>query len=941
MARKWYLFLRYLQSVLRFWIKSPQQSAWKLLCTHIFNNDLFSPLCVLCVKVVYLFKEPQRSHNPEDFPQGRSQRKRRKRRKVTLRNLCVHSSLLRGVRGDLILLTLLMFALPSLANPHHTYTTPITQTQSITNQSQIDQGKLLYDAGRFSEAVQVLQQAVQEYQRNGEILKQAVTLGNLSLAYQQLGNWKQATEALNSSLRLQGAAADKNVFAQTLIIQGRLLFSTGQTDAALQTWRQAEKVFEKTGNKDGSLKARVNQAQSLQILGYYYNAVKLLREVNSSLHYQPDSIQKLVSLRSLGDALQLVGELEQSRIVLEQSLKVARNLSNNAEIATSLFSLGNHALFSQKPQQAIKYYQQTVDISSSPQIKVQALLNQLSLVIQAKNDTEATNLISVIESLLQQLSPSRAAIYARINFADSLMRSRRYMQRPSTVIATAIQIARSINDQTAYAYALGELALLYEKTQQYPEALKLTQKALVIAQAENIDDVITYQLQWQLGRLLRVQLDTKGAIASYEAAIETLSKLRSDLVAINQDVQFNFKENVEPVYRQLVALLLESQIPGRPDAKILDKARQHIEALQLAELDNYFREACLQGKKVILDKVVDQDNPNTAILYPIILADTLQVIVKIPKQQLKFYTTEVTTAEIETTVAQLRRDIIDPSAIESFKIQSQKLYTWLVKKIEPDLATSDVDTIVFIPDTLLRSIPFSALFDGKNYLIEKYAITMNAGLQLLDPQPLQRQQLNVLTAGLSQPPFPYKFAPLPGIKSELEQISKAGIKTTTLLDRQFTSKQLNNLVHDIPFNIVHLATHGIFSSRAEDTFILAADGPINVREFDNLLRSREQAHSRAVQLLVLSACQTAEGDKRAALGLAGVAIKAGARSTLASLWQIDDESTAIFVGNFYRELKAKVSKAAALRLAQLKLLNHPNYRAPGYWGAYVLIGNWL
>ncbi|BDA67827.1 TPR repeat [Calothrix sp. PCC 7716] len=792
--------------------------------------------------------------------------------------------------------------------------------------------------------MQILQQAVQEYQKKGDALKQAATLGNLSLAYQQLGNWKLASVALTTSLRLQEAEPkNQNLLAQTLIIQGRLLFSTGQTNAALSIWRQAEKVFEKAGNKHGSLKARVQQAQSLQILGYYYNAVKLLKEVNAAFDSQPDSIEKLAGLRSLGDALQLVGDLKQSRIILERSLQIARGLNNNNEIGKSLFSLGNHALKERKSHQAIEYYKQTVDISESPQIKVEALLNHVSLLIQAKKDTETTSLISVIEPLLQQLPPSRTAIYARINFAERLMQIERDIQRPYAVLATAIQIARDINDNHAYAYALSEIGELYEKTRQYPEALKLTQQALVIAQAENVDDVITYQLQWQLGRLLRTQFDIKGAIASYDAAVQTLSKLRSDLVAVNTDVQFSFKESVEPVYRQLVALLLESQTPGRPDPKVLDKARQHIEALQLAELDNFFKEACLQGKKVVLDKVVDKENPNTAILYPIILGDTLQVIVKIPNQQLKLYTTKISQAEVETTVAQLRRDLIDPSAIESLKIQSQKLYTWLVKELEPNLAPNGVNTLVFIPDTVLGSIPFSALFDGKNYLIEKYAIAMNAGLQLLDPQPLQRQKLNALTAGLIEPPYPYKkFASLPGIKLELEQINQAGIKTKTLLNQQFTSQKLDNLVQDTPFNIVHLATHGQFSSRVEDTFILAADGPINVREFDNILRSRDQTQLEALQLLVLSACQTAEGDKRAALGLAGVAIKAGARSTLASLWQIEDEPTAIFVGEFYRKLKdAKLSRAVALQKAQLKLLNHPNYKAPTHWAAYVLIGNWL
>ena len=169
------------------------------------------------------------------------------------------------------------------------------------------------------------------------------------------------------------------------------------------------------------------------------------------------------------------------------------------------------------------------------------------------------------------------------------------------------------------------------------------------------------------------------------------------------------------------------------------------------------------------------------------------------------------------------------------------------------------------------------------------------------------------------------------------------MSTTQLLDQDFNSKNLESKVNGVPFNVLHLATHGQFSSRAEDTFILAADGPINVTQFDSLLRRRDETRSEALEMLVLSACQTAAGDNRAMLGLAGASVKAGARSTLASLWHISDKSTAILIGEFYRELvKSKVTKAEALRRAQVKLLkDYPNYSRPGYWAPYVLVGNWL
>lgn len=287
--------------------------------------------------------------------------------------------------------------------------------------------------------------------------------------------------------------------------------------------------------------------------------------------------------------------------------------------------------------------------------------------------------------------------------------------------------------------------------------------------------------------------------------------------------------------------------------------------------------------------------------------------------------------------------LIEPDRVKDVKFLSEQVYSWLVQPIEANLAQSKVKTLVFVLDGSLRNIPMSVLYDGKQYLIEKYALALNPGLQLLDPQPLAKKKLTALTAGLSVPPTGSPYPPLPAVKSEFNLIKQAGVSTNQLLDQQFTSKALATEIDSSAFNVVHLATHGQFSSQAKDTFILAADGPINVNQLDNILSTRSQNGRDAIALLVLSACETAAGDKRAALGLAGVAIQAGARSTLASLWQIDDEATAIFIGEFYRELaKPDVTKAEALRRAQVAFLKqYPNYSRPSYWAAYVLVGNWL
>ncbi|MDZ7965010.1 MAG: CHAT domain-containing protein [Nostoc sp. DedSLP03] len=825
--------------------------------------------------------------------------------------------------------------------------------------SLLQQGKVLYSNGNFTKAVEVLQQAVQIYKQQGESLGLAVTLGNLSLAYQQLGAWNQAQQAITESLNvLQEPDKNQNlqIFAQSLDIQGRLQLAMGKSEAALATWQQTEEIYKQADNQSGVVRSLINQAQAWRTQGFYPRAIKTLDRISQTLKSQPDSLEKTVSLRSLGDALLVLGDLKKSRQALEESLIIAQNLQSSADIGASLFSLGNNARKQNQKQQAIAYYQKTVAVSPSPLTKVQAQLNHLGLLIKDKEWAKVQTLLPSIESQLRQLPLSRASIYAHVNFSQSLAKVKSGVLQASShifysvlstkdsakLLASAIQQSRSLGDKRAEAYALKSLGGLYEETKQWSEAQDLTRQGLALAQSSNAPE-ITYSLEWQLGRLLWAEKDINGAIAAYDAAVDTLESLRRDLVVnkdvVNQDVQFDFRDSVEPVYRQSVELLLQSQ-KGKPNEKILDKARQRIEALQLAELDDFFQEACLQGQKVALDRVVDKDNSKAAILYPIILSDELQVIVKIPQQPLQSYRTKISQGEVEKLLIKLRRNLVNPTATKIVQAQSQEVYGWLLKPIESQLQQSGVDTLVFVLDGPLRNLPMAALYDGKQYLVEKYAIALSVGLQLLDPKPLIKQQLRALTAGLTQPPPGYtKFAPLLAIKSEFDGIAKAGVSTTSLLDGDFKKKKLESEIDAASFNIVHLATHGQFSSRLEDTFILDFDGQINVKDFDTLFHSQSKT---VVELLVLSACQTATGDSRAALGLAGAAVRAGARSTIASLWQIDDESTAMFVSAFYRELKSgKITKAEAVHRAQLQLLKHPNYRAPSFWSAYVLIGNWL
>ncbi len=858
------------------------------------------------------------------------------------RLVSLRKSYLRFIVVAVITTILCVQLLPAFAN------TPYLKDIEYQSQTQ-ETGKLLYDSGRYVEAAQILQQAVDSYQKQGKTLEQAVALSNLSLTYQQLGDWKEAQNTITQSLNLQGykKASQNNinltVLAQTLDIQGRLQLEIGQAEQALSTWKEMEEIYTKIGDKNSIARARLNQSQALRSQGFNRRAVEMLAQTNQTLQFQPDSLDKVAALLSLGNTLQRIGKLEESDRVFKKSLEISQRLKSPIYTAAIFLNLGNNARAQQKIPEAISFYQQTYITSLSPLTKVQAQINQYTLLVQTKDETqknEAQSLIPAIQTQLEQLPPSRASIYARINFAHTLSPSHP-PTLPSTLLATAIQQSRIIGDTRAEAYALGKLGSLYEKTQQWQQARELTEKALNLAKETNTPE-IAYLWQWQLGRILKSEGDIKGAISAYDAAVDSLEQLRTDLVAVNQDIQFNFRDNVEPVYRESVALLLSTQ---QTSEKTLEKARARIEALQLAEIDNFFREACLQGQKVLLDKLVDEANSTAAIIYPIILPEQLQIIVKIPQQPLRHYTIKKSQVEVEGILEKIREYITEPDRTEDVQALSQEVYSWLIKPNESDLEKNKINTLVFVLDGALRNVPMAALYDGQKYLIEKYAVALSLGLQLFQPKPLAKTKLNVLAGGLIQPPLNYKkqFPPLPEIQSEFKLISQAGVSNTQLLNQNFNSKNLEARVNASGYNVLHLATHGQFSSRAENTFILAADGPINVTQFDSLLRRRDETRPEALEMLVLSACQTAAGDNRATLGLAGASLKAGARSTLASLWHVNDKSTSILIGEFYRELaKTKVTKAEALRKAQITLLNkYPNYTRPAFWAPYILVGNWL
>jgi CHAT domain-containing protein len=819
------------------------------------------------------------------------------------------------------------------------------------------QGRQLFQTGQFSAAAAAWQEAATQFSRQGDTIAQAGCLSYQSMALYELGHLEDAQTAIAQSLNLlqpDELQPDEPsaVLAQALHNQGRIQLALGQTEAASETWYIAAQVYAAIADLEGQLGATIDRSLALQTLGLYRQSQQLLDEVMPQLATFPDSRLKVLALGNLGTALRNIGQFQRSHATLEKSLVLSQSLNLPLDTSAILVSLGNTARADGHVETALAFYQQAAQIAAdSPAATIIPQLDRLDLLVELQRWDEARPCLQPLQAAISQLPPSRERVYTAVNWANNALQIVRVMVQSGTedrasipttqdialVLVAAIRTAEAIEDERAQSYAYAELGNVYWENQQLDEARQSLERALLLASRRQASDMV-WQWQVQLGKISQQQGKMEVAIAAYTEAIDELTRLRGSLFTSFPDRQFSFQNSVEPVYRQLVSLLLQSP---HPTSKHLNQARETIEALQLAELDDFLRETCLTSQPVQIDRI----DPTAAVIYPIVSSDEsgefvrLDVILSLPKQPLRNYHTQIPQAEFAETLG-LFRQALSLSFPESQRLENfQKVYDWSIRPMEADLEANRIQTLVFVLNDTLRNLPMAALYDGKQYLIEKYAVALTPGLQLLEPRPIDPSRLNVFLGGLSE--SREGFTALPEVRSEVSQIERE-ISSQVRLDRDFTTAALRTALLGANRPVLHLATHAQFSSNADDTYIVTWDGKIKVSELGVLLGSRDERRSRAIELLVLSACQTAKGDSRATLGMAGLAVKSGARSAIATLWSIRDRSTADLMAKFYKHLISPgTSKAEALRQAQLSLLHGSDFSHPYFWAPFVLVGNWL
>jgi len=518
-------------------------------------------------------------------------------------------------------------------------------------------------------------------------------------------------------------------------------------------------------------------------------------------------------------------------------------------------------------------------------------------------------------------------------------RDRDWLLASHALLAGALADVDAARSPVLRAEVLGQLGALYESEARFEEAAALTDRAL--AQARRGEGPIA-GARWplQAGRLRRRLGELETALAHYTEAVEIVGRPGEAAVAARpgragaSDVE---SEDAQ-AYRGLVDLLLlraASQSDAAKRTADLREAQSVLETYRVAELRDYFADECVDRDRASRSRV-DEAPGRFVVLYPVILDDRLELIVS-RRDWIESRRVPIARADLEKLARQYR-GLLEDRTTRLYLRPAQALHAVLIAPIRDLLDKEAPDTLVVVPDGILRTIPFAALHDGERHLIERVALATTPSLELSDPHPFVRTGIGSLYGGLTT--AVQGFDALPQVKQELETANRY-LPGTILLDDSFSRETLTRELSTRSFDLVHVASHAEFSSAEKGGFLLTHDGKLPLGEFRKaveLLQYRE----RPLELLVLSACETAAGDERAALGFSGAAVQAGARSVLGSLWLVQDEATSVLLAAFYEALAdPSVSRAQAMQRAQLRLIGDPAYAHPSAWAAFLLINSWL
>ncbi|MDR4505448.1 MAG: CHAT domain-containing protein [Candidatus Scalindua sp.] len=737
--------------------------------------------------------------------------------------------------------------------------------------------------------------------------------------------------------------------------QAQTSFHQGDFERAIANWAKAVNLYSEQGMEEKQIEAITRLSRAYESIGQYKSALKNLEHA-LVLSEKSGNLALIAScLGNIGNVYIATGNFDKAYRYLNEGLDMADEQGFSSLSAIILNNLGNLFTSQEKYKEAFDSYVKSLALSKTSgnhALASRTLINTATVSTKYGDYKQAKELLDMAMKQYQNLANSHDKAYGLINIGLAYHELRphipgrkdKLMLLASELFNEAAVVATDIRDNRATSYAWGNLGKLYEEEHRYQEALDLTRRAINSAQQMNVSESL-YQWQWQSGRLLKALGKTDDAISAYRRAVHNIQSIREEMSLGFKSAQASFRKTIQSVYFELVDLLLQraaSLKTAEQYEPYLDEARDAVELLKLTDLRDYFRDDCVDAaqSKITTPESVSQ---SAAIVYPILLPNRTELLVSLPATaskkgyHLKRFSVPIG-ADLLTQEVREFRWKLEKRTTREYLPHAQKLYDWLMLPLEKDLKSLLIDTLVFVPDGPLRTIPMAALHDGEQFLICKYALATTPGLNLTDPRPIDREGSRMLAVGITESVQGYP--PLPNVSRELEIIRDI-YGDNQLINEEFLSSSMEKKLRNEQLSILHIASHGQFRNDVADSFLLTYDDKLTMdqlSQFVGLFEFRDDP----LELLVLSACETAAGDDRAALGLAGVAVKAGARSAIATLWYINDQASSLLVSEFYRQIQnPSISRSMALQQAQLKLIKDKRFAHPCYWSPFLLINNWL
>ncbi|MEQ1528799.1 MAG: CHAT domain-containing protein [Methylococcales bacterium] len=738
------------------------------------------------------------------------------------------------------------------------------------------------------------------------------------------------------------------------------------------------------------LKQQIASAESYRDAGNYSIAEQQLNSVLSHAAQLGDRLTQAMAAGALGYSFYLRRNDAQAQTMLLEALHLAESMTHPALTALIENYLGLMQLALEKPEQAKPYFEKALlnaRLAHDTGLELAVLLNQAKLESEvAARVVQLQNLSAMVlqlpdtalkGNLLANLAEQLFAV-AELNYP--IYQQQELLQISYQVLNADLHLAEGLQQTRLKALVLGYLGRLYRQQNLAQDALSWYEQAVFAAQQANAKDLLM-QFEGQRAAILQQTGQTAAALAAYRRAALQLNDIRHDIPVYLHNGQSSIQQLVDPTYRGLADVLLaqaQQVLSSQGKQSLLNEAIAAMEASKQAELEDYFRDRCLLDDVTEVN-LLTQRLPGVAIIYPIIFADRVELLFRAgDSEQIQQKTIPIAKDRIQASALQITERLRDG---KDYRLAAHQLYDWLIRPFQTELT---IKTLIYIPDGILRQVPVAALHDGKHFVVEHFASVTLPGLSLeknvLSPE---RKDRNALIAGLSkpdgpsldqlapnfvknvlgEPPLPSSDADslaaasaskqqtddnradlvtelsLPGINREVAMLQKK-LTNTTLLNKAFTYREFQQSISSGAYSIVHIASHGYFGKRAEDSFIMAYDQNFKLNDFQTLLNSGNSKQS-PIDIITLNACETADGDDHALLGFSGIAIKTNTLSAVGTLWPINDAAAVKFMAAFYERLEGGVdSKAEALRQAQLTLFNDKKFKHPYYWSPFILVGDW-